>query len=302
MVTSHTLWELGPRGKVKRLMSRRKVTGAYRLRRALWLSLVYSLLLLMVTIMALPFFWMVTTSLKDAAQSLRIPPIWLPNPAHWANYLRAWNAAPFGRYFFNSFLIAITTTIGEVITTIFAAYTFAKMNFFGKSVLFNLFLGTLMIPGQMLLVPSFVLINRLGWYNTYWALIIPWVVSVFGIFLLRQFFRTIPDEFWDSARIDGCSRVRYILQIAVPQVRPGIATVALFKFVGSWNAFLWVIIMTDKVNLRTIPVGLRYFMQEFNQEYHLLMAAATMAIVPVLILFFFAQKQFIQGIARTGLR
>ncbi len=277
-------------------------TAIYRVRRGLWSVLIYSLLLFTAVIMALPFFWMITTSLKDVYQALRLPPVWIPNPLHWENYVSAWNAAPFGRYFFNSFLIAITTTVGEVITTIFAAYAFAKMNFFGKSVLFNLFLGTLMIPGQMLLVPSFVLINRLGGYNTYWALIIPWTVSVFGVFLLRQFFRTIPDEFWDSARLDGCSRIRYVLQIAVPQARPGIATVALFKFVGSWNAFLWVIIMTDRVQLRTVPVGLRYFMQEFNQDYHLLMAAATMAIVPILILFFFAQKQFIQGVARTGLR
>lgn len=283
-------------------MSRAKGTAVYRMRRGLWLFTTYLLLLLTLVIMALPFFWMVTTSLKDIYQALRIPPVWIPNPAHWENYPSAWNAAPFARYFWNSFLIAITTTIGEVLTTIFAAYAFAKMNFFGKNVLFNVLLGTLMIPGQMLLVPSFVLIHRLGWYNTYWALIVPWTVSVFSIFLLRQFFRTIPDEFWDSARLDGCSRVRYVLQIAVPQVRPGIATVALFKFVGSWNAFLWVIIMTDKVQLRTVPVGLRYFMMDIGTDYPRLMAAATMAIVPILILFVFAQKQFIQGIARTGLR
>jgi len=283
-------------------MYARRSPRIYVVRRFLWLSFVYLALFFTVVVMAMPFFWMVTTSLKESRQASRIPPVWIPNPAHWENYPSAWNAAPFGRYFFNSFLIAITTTVGEVITTIFAAYAFAKMNFFGKSVLFNLLLGTLMIPGQMLLVPSFVLINRIGWYNTYQALIIPWIVSVLGIFLLRQFFRTIPDEFWDSARLDGCSRVRYIFQIAVPQVRPGIATVALFKFVGSWNAFLWVIIMTDKVHLRTVPVGLRYFMMDIGTEYHLLMAAATVAIVPMLVLFLIAQKQFIQGVARTGLR
>ena len=274
----------------------------YRIRRGLLLFLIYSFLLLVLSISLLPFFWMVTTSLKDIYQALRIPPVWIPSPVRWDSYPAAWNAAPFARYFLNSFFIAATTTIGEVITTIFAAYTFAKMNFFGKGVLFSLLLGTLMIPGQMLLVPSFILIHRLGWYNTYQALIIPWTVSVFGIFLLRQFFRTIPDELWDSARLDGCSRVRYILQIAVPLVRPGIATVALFKFVASWNAFLWVIIMTDKVELRTVPVGLRYFMMEMGTDYPRLMAAATMAIVPILILFLLAQKQFIQGIARTGLR
>ncbi|MCR4391776.1 MAG: carbohydrate ABC transporter permease [Candidatus Acetothermia bacterium] len=252
--------------------------------------------------MILPFLWMVSTSFKDLVEALRIPPVWIPTQWRWENYLEAWNAAPFGRYFFNSFFIAITTTVGEVITTILAAYAFAKMNFLGKNVVFTILLGTMMIPGQMLLVPNYVTISRLGWYDTYWALIIPWIVSVFGIFLLRQFFRTIPDELWDSARIDGCSRLRYLWRIVVPLSRPGIATVALFKFVGSWNAFLWVLIMTNKVELRTVPVGLRYFQQDVGTDYHLLMAASTMAIVPILILFFLTQRQFVQGIARTGLK
>jgi len=276
--------------------------AVHALRFLAWRAFLYVALVLTVAVMALPFYWMVTTSLKDVVQALRIPPVWIPNPVVWNNYPSAWGAAPFGLYFFNSFFIAVVTTFLDVITSIPAGYAFAKMNFWGKNVVFNLLLGTLMIPGQMLLVPSFVLINRLGWYNTYYALIVPWTAGVFGIFLLRQFFRTVPDEFWDSARIDGCSRFRYLFQIAVPQVRPGIATVALFKFVGSWNAFLWVIIMTDKVGLRTVPVGLRYFMLEVGTDYPRLMAAATMAIVPILILFLFAQKQFIQGIARTGLR
>ncbi len=276
--------------------------NAYLLRRAAGLGTVYVLLLAVAAVMALPFLWMVTTSLKDLYQALRIPPQWIPSPPRWDNYPAAWNAAPFGIYFWNSFFLAVTTTVGDVLTSIPAAYALAKMTFLGRGVLLGLLLGTLMIPGQMLLVPSFILINRLGWYNTYWALIIPWTAGVFGIFLLRQFFKTIPDELWDSARIDGCPRLRYIFQIAVPLVRPGIATVALFKFVGSWNAFLWVIIMTDRVELRTVPVGLRFFMQDIGTDYPRLMAAATMAIVPVLILFFFAQKQFIQGIARTGIK
>lgn len=276
--------------------------GGHHVRRLLWYFFLYLSLTVGAALMLLPFAWMLSTSLKTLSEALRIPPIWIPKVPHWENYALAWNAAPFGRYFFNSFFIAITTTVGEVIATVFAAYAFAKMNFLGKNVLFTLLLGTLMIPGQMLLVPNYVTIKRLGWYNTYWALIIPWVVSVFGIFLLRQFFRTIPDELWDAARIDGCSRFRFIWRIVVPLARPGIATVALFKFVGSWNAFLWVLIMTDKVELRTVPVGLRYFMSDMGTEYPLLMAAATMAIVPVLILFFFTQRQFIQGIARTGLK
>lgn len=277
-------------------------SSVYRARRLTWLLFLYLVLTAGAAVMLLPFAWSLSTSLKTLSEAMRIPPTWIPKQPHWDNYIAAWKAAPFGRYFFNSFFIAITTTMGEVITTILAAYAFAKMDFFGKNFLFTLLLGTLMIPGQMLLVPNYVTIKRLGWYNTYWALIIPWVVSVFGIFLLRQFFRTIPDELWDAARIDGCSRFRFIWRIVVPLARPGIATVALFKFVGSWNAFLWVLIMTDKVELRTVPVGLRYFMSDMGTEYPLLMAAALMAIVPVLILFFVTQRQFIQGIARTGLK
>ncbi|MCX7844344.1 MAG: carbohydrate ABC transporter permease [Candidatus Bipolaricaulota bacterium] len=277
-------------------------SSGYWVRRAVWLLFVYGLLLFTVLLTALPFFWMVTTSLKERAAVHRIPPQWIPNPALWQNYVEAWNSAPFGRYFFNSFFIALTTTVGDVVTSIPAGYALAKMTFLGRGVILALLLGTLMIPGQMLLVPTFILVNRIGWYNTYQVLIIPWTAGVFGIFLLRQFFKTVPDELWDSARIDGCSRLRYMFQIAVPLIRPGIATVALLKFVASWNAFLWVIVMTDKVELRTVPVGLRFLQMEMGDYHHLLMAAATMAIVPILVLFFFAQKQFIQGIARTGLK
>lgn len=262
----------------------------------------YVLLLFTLVITALPFFWMVTTSLKEKTAVMRMPPQWIPNPVRWQNYIEAWNSAPFGRYFFNSFFIAIATTVGDVLTSIPAGYALAKMAFFGRGLILALLLGTLMIPGQMLLVPTFILVKNIGWYNTYQVLIIPWTAGVFGMFLLRQFFKTVPDELWDSARIDGCSRLRYMFQIAVPLVRPGIATVALLKFVGSWNAFLWVIVMTDKVELRTVPVGLRFLQMEMGDYHHLLMAAATMAIVPILVLFALAQKQFIQGIARTGLK
>jgi len=252
--------------------------------------------------MLLPFFWMVTTSFKEESEVLRMPPQWLPKDWLWRNYIKAWNVAPFGRYFFNSFFMSITTTIGEVITTILAAYAFAKMRFFGKNVLFAILLATLMIPGQMLLIPNYVTITRLGWFNRYEALIIPWLASVFGIFLLRQFFRSIPDELQDAARIDGCSRLRFLWQIVVPLSKPAIMTVALLKFIGSWNAFLWVLIMTNSDKMRTVPVGLTLFSSEVGTAYEQLMAASVLAIIPVLILFFFTQKQFIQGVARTGIK
>ncbi|HEC63064.1 MAG TPA: carbohydrate ABC transporter permease [Candidatus Acetothermia bacterium] len=220
----------------------------------------------------------------------------------WENFVVAWNMAPFDRYFLNSFFLAVTTALGGVITSVFAAYAFAKMNFWGKNWLFYLLIGTMMIPGQMLLVPNYITIRQIGWYNTYQALIVPWIATVFGIFLLRQFFRTIPDELWDSARIDGCSRFRFLWQFVVPLSRPALVTLFLFRFIGSWNAFLWVLIMTRDDALRTVPVGLFTFSGEAGTDYHLLMAAATMAIAPLVLLFLVAQRQFIQGVARTGLK
>lgn len=283
-------------------MDSRYLIDKHFLRQHTYRLLLYLLLLVSCAIMLLPFFWMVTTSFKLESEVLRMPPQWFPKDWLWRNYIKAWNVAPFGRYFFNSFFMAITTTIGEVITTILAAYAFAKMRFFGKNVLFAILLGTLMIPGQMLLIPNYVTITRLGWFDRYEALIIPWLASVFGIFLLRQFFRSIPNELQDAARIDGCSRLRFLWQIVVPLSKPAIMTVALLKFLGSWNAFLWVLIMTNSDKMRTVPVGLTLFSSEVGTAYEQLMAASVLAIIPVLILFFFTQKQFIQGVARTGIK
>lgn len=283
-------------------MDSRYLIDKHFLRQHTYRLLLYLLLLVSCAIMLLPFFWMVTTSFKLESEVLRMPPQWFPKDWLWRNYVKAWNVAPFGRYFFNSFFMAITTTIGEVITTILAAYAFAKMRFFGKNVLFAILLATLMIPGQMLLIPNYVTITRLGWFDRYEALIIPWLASVFGIFLLRQFFRSIPDELQDAARIDGCSRLRFLWQIVVPLSKPAIMTVALLKFLGSWNAFLWVLIMTNSNKMRTVPVGLTLFSSEVGTAYEQLMAASVLAIIPVLILFFFTQKQFIQGVARTGIK
>jgi multiple sugar transport system permease protein len=274
----------------------------YTARRGLYRSLLYLLMLASCVVMLFPFFWMVTTSFKTGIEAMKFPPQWIPTSWHWANYPLAWSTAPFGRYFFNSFFIAITSTLGEVFTTVLAAYAFAKMRFFGKNALFALLLGTLMIPGEMLLVPNFVTIVRLHWFDHYQALIIPWLVSVFGIFLLRQFFRSIHDELWDAARIEGCGRFRYLMRIIVPLSKPAILTVALFKFLGSWNAFQWVLMMTNSEAMRTVPVGLTNFSTDIGTAYEQLMAASVLAILPVLILFFFTQKQFIQGVARTGIK
>lgn len=272
------------------------------MRKIFFKVLTYLLLLSLVAAVLLPFYWMVVTSLKPPGEVNVVPPKWIPSRPFWQNYVRAWHAAPFGRYFLNSFFISVMTTLGEVVTTILAAYAFAKMDFFGKKVLFLSLLGLMMFPGQLRLIPNFMLASSLGWTDTYQILIIPWIASIFGIFLLRQYFKTIPDELWDAAQLDGCNRFRFLWTVVVPLSKPGIITVALFKFVGSWNAFLWVLIMTNKTSMRTIPVGLAVFRSEAGTHFGELMAASTMAVLPILIIFFLAQRQFIQGVARSGIK
>lgn len=218
------------------------------------------------------------------------------------NYVSAWKSAPFGIYYLNTVFVSTVTTLAEIVLCAMAAYAFALMNFPGKNVVFALFLSTMMIPGEVLLVPNFITISRLGWIDTYYALIIPWIVSVFAIFLLRQHFLTLPKELQDAAKIDGCSHWRFLWTIAVPLSKPAVVTVALLKFVGSWNAFLWVLIVTNKDRFRTLPVGLQTFSTDVGTVYNLLMAAATFSILPILILFLFTQRYFVQGIARTGLK
>jgi multiple sugar transport system permease protein len=190
----------------------------------------------------------------------------------------------------------------EVIFSALAAYAFAKFNFFGKNFLFLLFLGTMMIPGEVMLIPNYITMVNFGWVDTFYALIIPWTVSVFSIFLLRQFFMSIPHELFEAAILDGCGKFKYLTTVMLPLSKPALVTVMLFKFIGSWNSFLWVLIMTNSPKMRTIPVGLTYFVSDVGTQYNYLMAASTFAMAPILILFLLLQKQFIQGIARTGLK
>lgn len=218
------------------------------------------------------------------------------------NYVDAWKSAPFARYYMNTVIVATTTTILEVIIASMAAFAFSILKFPGRDLLFGIFLATMMVPGEVLLVPNFITITKFGWIDTYYALIIPWIVSVFAIFLIRQHFLTLPQELYDAAKMDGCGNWRYLWTIAVPLSKPVIITGALLKFVASWNAFLWVLIVTNSEKYRTLTVGLQTFSSEAGTVYHQLMAAATFSILPVVVLFLFMQKYFIKGIARTGLK
>ncbi|MFZ5825190.1 MAG: carbohydrate ABC transporter permease [Bacillota bacterium] len=254
-------------------------------------------------IMILPLFWMLSTSLKTYNETLAMPIQWLPSIPQWHNYIEAWQAQTyFGRYFFNSFFVTIVTVIIEVFLSILAAYAFSRMTFIGKNLLFMVLLSTMMIPGEVLLVPNFITLTELKWINTYYALIVPWVVSVFAVFLLRQHFLQVPNELQEAAYLDGAGHTRFMLQIMVPLSRPPIATIALLKFIGSWNAFLWPLIVTNSPQMRTVPVGLISLMQDEGPQYHIWMAAATLALIPVLVVFLAAQKQFLESVAKSGLK
>ncbi|MGH2452373.1 MAG: carbohydrate ABC transporter permease [bacterium] len=265
-------------------------------------ALVHLALLASVALVLLPYYLMVSTSVKPIVEIFTDPFKWIPSRLAWENYVDAWGHAPFGRYFLNSTFISVTETLGVLITSALAGYAFSRMRFRGREVLFVLFLGTLMIPGEVQLVPNYITIVRLGWLNTYYALIIPWLASVFGIFFMRQFFASIPQELQDAATVDGASHLTFLWRVVVPLSKPAFITVGLLSFLGSWNALTWPLIVTNTPEMRPIMVGLLSFSNEWGTQPRLLMAAATFSVLPILALFFLLQRYFIQGIARAGIK
>ena len=218
------------------------------------------------------------------------------------NYVSAWNSAPFGRYYINSIFIASVTTILNIIFDAMMAFAFSKLRFPSRDKLFVAVIATMMIPYQVLLVANYLTIHNIGWLNTYYALIIPWASSAFVVFLMRQAFNSIPQDFYDAAKIDGASSWKFLWSIVVPISRPVVITGALLTFVGSWNAFLWVLIMTDTASMRTIPVGLQNFTINSGTIFNQLMAAATFSMLPIVIAFMFLQKYFVGGLFRSGIK
>ena len=251
--------------------------------------------------MLLPFLWMLSTSLKERREVFTYPPTWIPSTIAWSNYVDALTAMPFDRFYFNSLVVALSVTFLQLLTASLAAFAFARLRFWGRDGLFLAYLTALMIPFPVLLVPNFILIRWLGWYDTYYALILPPAFSAFSTFLLRQYFRGIPMDLDDAARIDGAPSWRIWGQIILPNSKPALAALAIFVFLGSWNEFLWPLVVTNSESMRTIPVGLSAFQGQFNVRWELMMAAAVAAMLPVLIVYIFAQKWFIRGIAITGM-
>lgn len=264
-------------------------------------GLTHIVLLLGALVMLGPFVWMISTSLKLEGAVFAFPPEWIPNPVQWINYPDAWASAPFGWYLFNTIFVSVSVTLLELLTSSLAGYSFARLRFPWRDRIFLLYIGTLMIPGQVTIIPNFVLMKYLGWTDTYLALIIPPAFSAFGTFLLRQFFMTIPSELEEAAKIDGAGYPRIWATIIMPLSGPALATLAVFSFMTQWNNFLWPLIVTNSNTMRTFTVGLRFFIDEYNTKYHLLMAGSVMSIIPILLVFLFFQRYFVRSIKLTGM-
>jgi multiple sugar transport system permease protein len=256
----------------------------------------------MALLTVVPFVWMILTSFKDIGEILVYPPKLLPDSFKFQNYVDAFLAAPFGRFYANSIFVSVTVVLGQLVTCSLAAFAFARMTFKGRDLLFMLFLGSMMIPGQVTMIPNFMILYWLGWVDTYNALIVPGLASAFGTFLLRQFFLTIPKDLEEAAYIDGCSRFGVLWRIILPLAKPALATLAIFTFMGVFNDFLWALIVTNSEEMRTVQLGLAVFRDRYSTEWDKLMASSVTATVPILIVFFFAQKYFIKGIALSGLK
>jgi multiple sugar transport system permease protein len=259
----------------------------------------YAILILGSVIMLAPFVVMVVVSLfPNQAFLARHFPL---DQITLSNYLETFQVVPFGRYFLNSSVVAVTVTVLQILLSSLAAFAFARLRFRGREPLFLLYLATLMIPAQVTLIPNFLIINRLGWYDTLLALIVPGLFSALSTFLLRQYFRSIPLDLDEAARMDGASSFRIWWQVILPLSWPVMAALAIFTFQAIWNDFLWPLVVTSSDTMRTIPIGLAYFVGQYSTAWNLLMAGSVIALLPVLIIYVFAQRTFVQGITLTGM-
>lgn len=273
--------------------------------RRIWMRAVHLLVLVVVAIvMIAPFAWLVSSSLKGQHEVFQYPPKWIPDPIRWENYPDALVYRPFGLYFRNSLVIALLNVLAVVTTSSLCAYGFARIRFPGRDLWFSIVIATILLPSIITLVPTFVIFSRLGWVNTILPLTLPLFFGggAFNIFLLRQFFRTIPEELADAARIDGCSEFGIYWRIMMPLAKPALITVAIFQFLASWNDLLGPLIYLRNPDMATVAVGLASFRSVMATRWDLQMAAATAMILPVIVLFFFAQRYFIKGIVMTGMK
>jgi multiple sugar transport system permease protein len=268
---------------------------------------VWLILLAGAVVMMLPVAWLVSTSLKEPGQVFRFPPEWIPDPVRWQNYPDALTEMPFDRYVANTLFITISNMIGVLLSSSLAAYAFARLRFPCRDIIFWILLCTLMLPQAVILIPRYIEFRNLDWVDTWRPLIVPnffgaGLGGVFYIFLLRQFFRTIPRELSDAAKVDGASEFRIYWQIIMPLSRPAIAVVLIFTFLDNWNNYLEPLIFLSSPDKFTVALGLASFRGLFSTQWHLLMAASTVMIIPVVVLFFLLQRYFVRGVVLTGMK
>jgi ABC-type glycerol-3-phosphate transport system permease component len=276
-----------------------------RLTRTTGRVVLYALVTCLGLLFALPFLWMISTSLKNDPQTYVVPPIWIPNPMQFSNYPEAMQKAPFLRFFINTMIYALPSVVGSVISGALVAYGFARIRWWSRNFLFFLCVATLMIPFQVTMIPLYIIFKNFGWLNSYKSLVIPtFFGNAYFIFLLRQFFMTIPQELSDAARVDGCSELGIFWRIILPLAKPALAVVALFQFMGAWNDYLGPLIFLSKEELYPIALGLQMFRSQFQEKlvWPYLMAASTVTILPVIVIFYFTQRVFVEGVTITGLK
>ncbi len=262
----------------------------------------YPLLLAVAFLGLLPYYWMVSCSFKTNENMFLVPLQWIPSPINWGAYGEAWRAQDFTRYILNTGFVAVAITAGNLLLASLAGYSLCKFRYFGRGALFLLILSTMMLPLEVTMVPLFLIVKKLDWPNTYEGLIVPFLVDGFGVFLMRQYLKSIPNELIEAARIDGASELRIFFQIVMPLCRPALAALGVFTFREAWDMYIWPLIIVTKDSLRTLPLGISLFMSSFGTAWDQLMAVATIGTLPMILLFFFLQRSFIQGIAISGLK
>lgn len=251
-------------------------------------------------LMVIPFVWMVLTSFKTISESTLVPPTILPRNFSWANYLHLFDLYDFGTLYVNTVASTVVRVAAQLLFCSLAAFAFARLRFPGRGVLFGITLSVMMIPPMLYLIPKFLLMAQLGWVNTFQGFVVPGLTSAFGVFLLRQFFLSLPDSLFDAARIDGCGPLRTFALIMLPLAKPGLVALGIFATLGSWNELLWPLVILNSPDRLTLSVGLAALQGQYVTNYPAMMAGAVMAVIPMLVLFLVLQRQFIEGIALTG--
>jgi multiple sugar transport system permease protein len=282
---------------------KRKASLLQRVRRGTGRALIYVVLLAGAAWFALPLLWMATSSVKLRADIYQYPPVLMPRPVHWDNYVNLFAVWPFWSYLRNTLIITIPSMCGQLLSSSLVAYGFSRVRWPGRNVVFIVVLATMMLPFQVTLIPLYIIFRQLGWIGTFLPLIVPnFFGSAFDIFLLRQFFLGIPRELTDAARIDGCNHLAIYWRIVLPLAKPALATVALFEFLYNWNDFMGPLVYLNDNSLYTLGLGLNNFQSMRQPQPELLMCACTIMVVPIIVVFFFAQRTFIQGVTLTGLK